>query len=40
MEKLQRAAQQAYLASHAGQFAALVAVAKADFARAARLARG
>ena len=40
MEKLQLAAQRHYLAGHAGQFAALAAVAKSDFAHAAGLARG
>jgi hypothetical protein len=40
MEKVQLAAQQPYLASHKEQFAALVAIAKTDFARAAQLARG
>lgn len=40
MEKMQLAAQQSYLASHKEQFAALVAVARADFAKAAQLARG
>ncbi|MGH3247045.1 MAG: hypothetical protein ACRDOI_12635 [Trebonia sp.] len=38
MEKLQLTAQQAYLASHKKQLVKLVAVARADFARAARLA--
>jgi hypothetical protein len=38
--KVQRGAQQAYLASHKQQFAALVTIARADFARAAQLARG
>jgi hypothetical protein len=40
MEKVQLAAQQPYLASHKEQFAALVAIARTDFARAAQLARG
>jgi hypothetical protein len=40
MEKLQLTAQQPYLARHKQQLAALVAVAKADFAQAAKLARG
>jgi hypothetical protein len=40
MEKVQLVAQQSYLASHKEQFAALVTVARADFAKAARLARG
>ncbi len=40
MEKLQLVAQRQYLASHEGQLAALVAVARADFARAAGLVRG
>ncbi len=40
MEKLQLAAQQAYLASHKEQFAGLVAAAAAEFARAAQAARG
>jgi hypothetical protein len=40
MEKLQLVAQQEYLAAHKEQFAALVAVAHADFARAAQAAHG
>jgi hypothetical protein len=40
MEKLQLTAQQAYLASHKEQFAALAAVARAEFAQAAQAARG
>jgi hypothetical protein len=40
MEKAQLGAQQSYLASHKQQFAALVTIARADFARAAQLARG
>ena len=40
MERLQRAAQTKYLAEHQSQFAALVKIARADFARAERLARG
>jgi hypothetical protein len=40
MEKLQLGAQQSYLASHKQQFAALVTIARADFVRAAQLARG
>lgn len=40
MEKVQLVAQQSYLASHKEQFAALVTVARADFAKAAQLARG
>lgn len=40
MEKAQLAAQQPYLASRKEQFAALVTVARADFAEAAQLARG
>ena len=38
MEKLQLAAQQTFLREHRRQFAALVATARADFARAGRLA--
>ena len=38
MEKLQLAAQQMFLRQHRRQFAALVATARADFARAGRLA--
>ena len=40
MEKVQLVAQQSYLASHKQQFAALVTIARADFAKAAQLARG
>jgi len=40
MEKAQLVAQQSYLASHKQQFAALVTIARADFAKAAQLARG
>jgi hypothetical protein len=40
MEKAQLEAQQSYLASHKQQFAALVTIARADFAKAAQLARG
>jgi hypothetical protein len=40
MEKLQLAAQKTFLREHQRQFAALVTVARADFARAERLARG
>jgi hypothetical protein len=40
MEKLQLMAQQAYLASHKEQFAALASVASAEFTRAAQEARG
>jgi hypothetical protein len=40
MEKVQLVAQQSYLASHKEQFAALVTIAKADFAKAGQLARG
>jgi hypothetical protein len=40
MEKVQLGAQQSYLASHKQQFAALVTIARADFAKAAQLARG
>lgn len=40
MEKVQLVAQQSYLASHKEQFAALVTVARADFAKAAQLTRG
>jgi hypothetical protein len=40
MEKAQLAAQQSYLASHKQQFAALAAIARADFVKAAQLTRG
>jgi hypothetical protein len=40
MEKLQLVAQQAYLAAHKEQLTALVAVAHAEFAKAAQAARG
>lgn len=40
MERLQLAAQAKFLAEHQGQFAALVKLARASFARAERLARG
>ena len=40
MEKLQLSAQAKFMSEHQRQFAALVKVARADFARAGRLARG
>jgi hypothetical protein len=40
MERLQLAAQAKFLAEHQRQFAALVRIARADFARAERLAHG
>jgi hypothetical protein len=40
MERLQLVAQRRYLAVHRDRFDSLVAAAKADFARAERLAHG